>query len=1169
VGTTALTCVALWLLALLPRLHAVLLGFVTPDEPSWVFRALRFSQALETQRWADTFQIGHPGVITMWAGALGLWWQRWRAVPGAAEHVAWIDRVAWVTPDNSALFDHLAPLLPPARLAMALLCSLGVAVAYLLSRRLWGHRVALAGAVTMALNPFLAALSGLLHVDAPATTFLLLSLLAWLVALKQETRPPSVPPVQPTGGRTQGAPAPWRLFSLPRGLYGGGPGWGFFGAALYALLSGLAAGLAILSKSPSVYVLAGAGLSALLFILLVPKRSWLRLGRIAVLGVLWTAGLVAALYSFPAMWNDPLGVLGGIYGLAGRHLDVPHGVSFYRGVAGGSFGPGFYPTVLLYRLTPVVLAGLVLALWATVHALWPRAGRDRVRAATLLSLWAFALGYTAFMTVAAKKFDRYLLPVFPVLDLLAAVGWVHGLRWLYGRRESAQRLPAQAVTALLACLAVAQLATALPSWPYLLDVYNPLAGGLGSALRTLAVGWGEGNERVAFYLSASAQVEGEQIIAAGSPVTLGPLVDGRVVVLDEASRAVADRVLITALDQQVAPQRVSALISGATLEHTVRVAGQEILWLYDARTGAEAEHLAHYGAPGDLVLCDAASPFCRGALASTAENAPWQGNVHLLTPANQAAGTEPEIVEALNQWSARHTRLWYLAYPAATSQTLSADLASPFAAAILRRQLESYATRLDHVDLGDVTATLYILPQEPRFEVSREAFSPIRFDGQLAVTGAALYDPQPAADEAIRFRLHWTAEAAPRGNYRAFIHLIEDDAGAGSGHLRQAGRGQEMLVDGRGWPTSYWLPDGSIVGADYRLGLPGGLPPGAYRLVLGLADVATDQWLPVLDAEGRIVGTTADLLPVQVGPAAAPPRPDAPLHLGHPSDATWAGLRLLGHSAPSHAQAGQRIVVETGWLGTEAAAGHPGQDLQVRLGLAGPSGDPALVTTLPLSRYPTSRWRAKEVIHELYDLRLPAEFEGGAYTLTLALLDGRTQVLPLTDGAREATLGTLRVSVQERLFALPRQPQQPLELSLTPAGSPRPTVALLGYDLAPLDDKPDRVSLTLYWRCEQAMEASYSVFVHLLDGAGRVQGQRDRVPMEGHAPTTGWIGDQIVVDAYEVPLNQDAAAGTYQIEVGMYNPKDMPRLSMVDAQGLPLPGDRYLLLEEVSLEPAP
>jgi hypothetical protein len=72
--------------------------------------------------------------------------------------------------------------------------------------------------------------------------------------------------------------------------------------------------------------------------------------------------------------------------------------------------------------------------------------------------------------------------------------------------------------------------------------------------------------------------------------------------------------------------------------------------------------------------------------------------------------------------------------------------------------------------------------------------------------------------------------------------------------------------------------------------------------------------------------------------------------------------------------------------------------------------------------------------------------------------------------------------------------------------------------------------------------------------------------MEGRAPTTGWIKGQIVVDPYEIPLNPDAPSGAYRIEVGMYNAQDMTRLQMVDAEGRALPGDRYLLPEEVTLE---
>ena len=72
---TRLTAPSLFLLALVPRLHAVWLGFVTPDELNWVYRSIRFLQAVQSGRWADTMQTGHPGVITMWLGSLGVLWR--------------------------------------------------------------------------------------------------------------------------------------------------------------------------------------------------------------------------------------------------------------------------------------------------------------------------------------------------------------------------------------------------------------------------------------------------------------------------------------------------------------------------------------------------------------------------------------------------------------------------------------------------------------------------------------------------------------------------------------------------------------------------------------------------------------------------------------------------------------------------------------------------------------------------------------------------------------------------------------------------------------------------------------------------------------------------------------------------------------------------------------
>jgi hypothetical protein len=55
-------------------------------------------------------------------------------------------------------------------------------------------------------------------------------------------------------------------------------------------------------------------------------------------------------------------------------------------------------------------------------------------------------------------------------------------------------------------------------------------------------------------------------------------------------------------------------------------------------------------------------------------------------------------------------------------------------------------------------------------------------------------------------------------------------------------------------------------------------------------------------------------------------------------------------------------------------------------------------------------------------------------------------------------------------------------------------------------------------------------------------GQVDRVPRDGAYPTTAWQSNEIVPDVYRVPIDANAPAGTYKIEVGLYDPATGGRL---------------------------
>ena len=176
-------CAAGLLLRLAP-----LSRYVTPDEPAWVYRSIRFADALSARDWAAVPSTGHPGVTTMWLGAAGVAVQRLLDPAGSLAHLDWIRRLAWLAPENGDAFRHLAFFLPWGRVAVALVTTLGLVALYPLLVRLFDRRVALLAVGLLAFDPFLIGHSGLLHTDALLATFSLLALVAALNGLREPRR---------------------------------------------------------------------------------------------------------------------------------------------------------------------------------------------------------------------------------------------------------------------------------------------------------------------------------------------------------------------------------------------------------------------------------------------------------------------------------------------------------------------------------------------------------------------------------------------------------------------------------------------------------------------------------------------------------------------------------------------------------------------------------------------------------------------------------------------------------------------------------------------------------------------------------------------------------------------------------------------------------------------
>jgi hypothetical protein len=115
----------------------------------------------------------------------------------------------------------------------------------------------------------------------------------------------------------------------------------------------------------------------------------------------------------------------------------------------------------------------------------------------------------------------------------------------------------------------------------------------------------------------------------------------------------------------------------------------------------------------------------------------------------------------------------------------------------------------------------------------------------------------------------------------------------------------------------------------------------------------------------------------------------------------------------------------------------------------------------------------------------------------------------------------------------------------------------------PLTARPGQpLHITLEWRAIASPRASYTVFIHLIDGSGRYIAGHDYTPLGGASPSylwfPKWLPGQTFTDPYRLSLPTSLPPGDYWLEVGMYGMTSLRRLPVVDLTGN-LAGDRVIL----------
>jgi len=221
------------------------------------------------------------------------------------------------------------------------------------------------------------------------------------------------------------------------------------------------------------------------------------------------------------------------------------------------------------------------------------------------------------------------------------------------------------------------------------------------------------------------------------------------------------------------------------------------------------------------------------------------------------------------------------------------------------------------------------------------------------------------------------------------------------------------------------------------------------------------------------------------------------------------------------------------------------------------------------SRLNTPWWEPGEVVVERYPITVPFGTPSGDYPLALGFSNvSQGQDLSLPNGATTTTLPSVLhvtpagIAPPDDVLAEALANVDSRVILLGARASARGRTAESPWTEALPAHPGDRIQVWLNWRALTALDQPYTVFVHLIDGAGRPWAQQDYTPMGGAFPTflwiPRWIEGQTVSDPYTLTIPHDAPPGDYLIELGMYGMTSLRRAYHFDPGGN-LAGDRYIL----------
>ena len=546
----------LFVIAGVPRIFS-LDAHWSSDETRWLYRSAEFMNALKSREFDQTFLAYHPGVTTMWLAGL--------------RQVVTEDPV-WASLKDLAL----------ARWFIGVCVLVGLVAVFFLLHRLLAFWPATFAWVFLAFNPFFLAQSRRVHTDALATIFILLTVLLFsLYCLSPKQRSYLI-----FSGITFGLACLTKSYSIILLLWGPvclllfrqrEQVWRDF--LLQALLSSIlflnCTLLTVFALWP-IFWTPFFGLRAICLLgttcllILVKRQSW------ALLTVASAVIVAVGLFALQTMWE--------VFSSVEWALTTAHEVEhFFLGKI--AYDPGwlFYPFVLSIKSTPLTIPLAILGVfwvWRAKKQTILSAQQLRIALVLLCGILLFSLCFT----LTAKKFSRYLLPAFPMVDILAGLGAFYGIKAVGKRvRTGLPRLIGQ-----IACVTFVFVLTAIPVFalhPYYGTYYN-LCWKFTDITKVITIGEASGLDIAGKYLNTKPDANQMSVQASDLATEfLRYYFVGTVYRADEnfneetSELLPADYELVYIRDSQIGrvPQTGSR---NGELEHTITLNGIDLVWIY-------------------------------------------------------------------------------------------------------------------------------------------------------------------------------------------------------------------------------------------------------------------------------------------------------------------------------------------------------------------------------------------------------------------------------------------------------------------------------------------------------------------------------------------------------------------------------------------------------------